>query len=49
MLFDQDVNHMPVFGTTASQFNDPGVNNLFANLLEKIKDKTGVEFVADHQ
>ncbi len=48
MLFDQDVNHMPVFGTTASQFNDPGVNNLFANLLEKIKEKTGVDFIADH-
>ncbi len=48
MLFDQEVNDMPVFGTIASQFNDPGVNHLFANLLKKIKEKTEVDFFTDH-
>ena len=27
-LFDQDPDEMPVFGTIASQFNDPGMNSL---------------------
>ncbi len=44
MLFDEDAEKMPVFGTTASQFNDPGVNSLYLFLLEKIKEKTGKEF-----
>lgn len=35
-LFDKSVETMPVFGTIASQFNDPGMNNLYLNLLEKI-------------
>lgn len=49
MLFDKDVDEMPVFGTTASQFNDPGVNHLFANLLKKIKEKTEVDFFTSHK
>ncbi len=48
LLFDQDVDEMPVFGTIASQFNDPGVNHLFANLLKKIKEKTSVDFLSQH-
>ncbi|HEY9113371.1 MAG TPA: cobalamin-dependent protein, partial [Bacteroidales bacterium] len=44
LLFDEDVETMPVFGTVASQFNDPGVNELYINLFKKIKDKTGVDF-----
>jgi putative protein kinase ArgK-like GTPase of G3E family len=30
---------MPVVGTIASQFNDVGVNELFALILEKIREK----------
>ena len=48
MLFDQEVDDMPVFGTIASQFNDPGVNHLFANLLKKIKEKKEVDFFTGH-
>ena len=33
-LFDQDPDEMPVFGTIASQFNDPGVNSLYATLIK---------------
>ncbi len=36
---DEDI---PVIGTTANKFNDDGVNNLFAILLNKIKDKTKI-------
>lgn len=42
-LFDQDPNEMPVFGTIASQFNDPGVNALYATLMNTIKEKTGAD------
>ncbi|NUM32101.1 MAG: cobalamin B12-binding domain-containing protein [Bacteroidetes bacterium] len=35
-LFDKKVETMPVFGTIASQFNDPGMNNLYLNLLNKL-------------
>ena len=48
LLFEQEVDEIPVFGTTASQFNDPGVNHLFTNLLKKIKEKTSVDFYTEH-
>src|SRR5205823_3015277 len=35
---------LPVIGTIASQFNDPGVNELFERLMEKIAAKTGIKF-----
>ncbi|RLD61353.1 MAG: hypothetical protein DRJ05_02825, partial [Bacteroidetes bacterium] len=42
--FEKPMDEMPVYGTIASQFNDPGVNTLFIALIEKIKEKTGVDF-----
>jgi methylmalonyl-CoA mutase len=40
-LFSADPGNMPVYGTTASQFNDPGVNDLYKALILKIHEKTG--------
>jgi methylmalonyl-CoA mutase len=37
-LFDHDVNDMPVYGTIASQFNDPGVNQFYRAVLDKINE-----------
>ncbi|WP_316738096.1 methylmalonyl-CoA mutase family protein [Pedobacter aquatilis] len=45
-IFDAKDEEIPVFGTMASQFNDPGMNNLFAALMEQIKSKTGTDFQA---
>lgn len=45
-LFDAKDETIPVYGTMASQFNDPGMNNLFTSLMDKIKEKTGVKFDA---
>ncbi len=45
-LFDAKDEDLPVFGTMASQFNDPGMNNLFSSLMHDIKDKTGLDFNA---
>lgn len=33
---------IPVFGTIASQFNDPGMNQLYRAVIEKISSKTGL-------
>jgi methylmalonyl-CoA mutase len=41
-LFSADPETMPVYGTTASQFNDIGVNELYKALISKIHEKTGV-------
>jgi len=38
-LFDKDVNSMPVFGTIASQFNDPGANSLYKAIMDKFSEK----------
>jgi len=38
-FFDKPMEAMPVYGTVASQFNDPGVNELFRALVEKIQSK----------
>ncbi|MFC5448472.1 fused isobutyryl-CoA mutase/GTPase IcmF [Paenibacillus aestuarii] len=39
MLFEQDVETMPVHGTMASQFNDAGVNRLFIALIDVLNRK----------
>lgn len=43
-LFDQNPDTMPVYGTIASQFNDPGVNSLYAALIKTTEQKTGIQF-----
>ena len=43
-LFSKNVDKMPVFGTIASQFNDPGLNNLYNFILKKINDKNFKNF-----
>ncbi|WP_374949710.1 methylmalonyl-CoA mutase family protein [Mucilaginibacter sp.] len=43
MLFEAKDDDLPVYGTMASQFNDPGMNTLFTALMKTIKDKTGVD------
>ncbi len=43
-LFDQDPEEMPVYGTIASQFNDPGTNTLFVALIDKINEKFSLDW-----
>ncbi len=43
-LFDAKDETLPVFGTIASQFNDPGTNKLYKALAKMISEKTGVKF-----
>ncbi|MFD1708715.1 fused isobutyryl-CoA mutase/GTPase IcmF [Siminovitchia sediminis] len=44
MLFHQTIDTMPVYGTMANQFNDPGTNTLFAALIELINKKCGTDW-----
>ncbi|MCM3112080.1 fused isobutyryl-CoA mutase/GTPase IcmF [Lederbergia lenta] len=41
LLFEAALEDMPVYGTIASQFNDPGTNALYAALIEILNEKTG--------
>lgn len=43
-LFDMADEDIPVFGSIASQFNDPGTNALYRKLIATIAEKTGTEF-----
>ncbi|MBI9041862.1 methylmalonyl-CoA mutase family protein [Lutibacter sp.] len=43
-LWDKNVDEMPVYGTIASQFNDPGTNELYSVLIQKITEKTAATF-----
>ena len=42
-LWDKPLEEMPVFGTIASQFNDPGMNNLYQAVMNKIAERSGQE------
>ncbi|MDT0678141.1 methylmalonyl-CoA mutase family protein [Autumnicola musiva] len=39
-LWHEDAEKLPVFGTIASQFNDPGMNTLYKKIMDKIDEKT---------
>ena len=39
-LWDVNPDEMPVFGTIASQFNDPGMNTLYKSIMDKVVEKT---------
>lgn len=38
-LWNKNPDDMPVFGTIASQFNDPGTNQLYKCVMDKIVEK----------
>jgi methylmalonyl-CoA mutase len=39
-LWDVHMDDIPVFGTIASQFNDPGMNTLYKRIMDKLVEKT---------
>ncbi|MBO6880581.1 methylmalonyl-CoA mutase family protein [Winogradskyella sp.] len=39
-MWHADPDTMPVFGTIASQFNDPGMNTLYKAIMDKLVEKT---------
>ncbi|MFM1651169.1 fused isobutyryl-CoA mutase/GTPase IcmF [Brevibacillus sp. B_LB10_24] len=46
--FELPDDQIPVYGTIANQFHDPGTNVLFAALMRAVAQKTGVDWQTDH-
>ncbi|RXQ95838.1 methylmalonyl-CoA mutase [Ancylomarina salipaludis] len=44
LLWESEPGSMPVYGTVASQFNDPGVNALFLSICEKLNAISSGQF-----
>lgn len=42
-LFDKKPDDMPVYGTIASQFNDPGTNTMYRALMDMIVERTSTD------
>jgi len=42
-LWETPDEEIPVYGTIASQFNDPGMNSLYKALMDKVVEKTGAK------
>jgi methylmalonyl-CoA mutase len=47
--FSESLESMPVFSTTASLFNDPGTDHLYAHLIEVLKNKTQQDWLSTFQ
>jgi methylmalonyl-CoA mutase len=45
-LFDAADDDLPIYGTVASQFNDPGITRLYHALINLFRKKTGVDWVS---
>lgn len=48
-LWDISDEDIPVFGTIASQFNDPGMNNLYKAVIHKLVEKTGADLATSFE
>jgi methylmalonyl-CoA mutase len=46
-LWDVDPETLPVYGTIASQFNDPGMNTLYRKIMDTLDEKTRSEFASE--
>ncbi|MDB9914083.1 methylmalonyl-CoA mutase family protein [Flavobacteriaceae bacterium] len=48
-LWDIPQDQLPVYGTIASQFNDPGMNQLYKAVMDKLVNKTGSDLISKYQ
>ncbi|PHS64908.1 MAG: methylmalonyl-CoA mutase [Flavobacterium sp.] len=48
-LWDVHQDDLPVFGTIASQFNDPGMNQLYKAIMDKLVEKTKANLKSNYQ
>ncbi|MFV8357021.1 methylmalonyl-CoA mutase family protein [Flavobacterium sp. XS1P32] len=48
-LWDAHLDTLPVFGTIASQFNDPGMNTLYKAIMDKVHEKTNSDLKSTFQ
>jgi methylmalonyl-CoA mutase len=48
-LWEMDDELLPVYGTIASQFNDPGMNRLYRAVIDKVVERTGARLESTFQ
>jgi isobutyryl-CoA mutase len=48
-IFEGDDESLPVYGTIASQFNDPGMNRLYRAIMAFLVQRTGAELSSDFE
>jgi len=48
-LWDIEDDKIPVYGTIASQFNDPGMNRLYKIVMDKLVEKTGTDLKSNFE
>ena len=48
-LWDIPQNKLPVYGTIASQFNDPGMNLLYKSIMDKLVNKTASDLKSTYK
>ncbi|WP_343485678.1 methylmalonyl-CoA mutase family protein [Allomuricauda sp. d1] len=48
-LWDVNQDDLPIFGTIASQFNDPGMNSLYKAVMNVLVDKTQADLKSDFE
>jgi len=48
-LFDGDDESLPVYGTIASQFNDPGMNRLYKAVIDTVVARTGADLASHYE
>jgi methylmalonyl-CoA mutase len=46
-IWDANDEELPVYGTIASQFNDPGTNRLYRAIMELVSEKGGADLYPD--
>ena len=48
-LWDIPQADLPVYGTIASQFNDPGMNQLYKSIMDELVNKTEADLVSNYE
>ena len=48
-LWDADLDTLPVYGTIASQFNDPGMNILYKSIMDCMREKTDFKLKSSYE
>ncbi len=48
-LWDAKEGELPIFGTIASQFNDPGMNQLYTAVMDTLVEKAGSKLISNFE
>ncbi|WP_394970567.1 methylmalonyl-CoA mutase family protein [uncultured Croceitalea sp.] len=48
-LWDVKQEDLPIYGTIASQFNDPGMNRLYKSIMNILVEKAGAELISNFE